>query len=88
MTEFEIGDLVYVKQELWAAGILVSRNPPVQQFRIGKAARVEYVSETDAPSMASIRMESDGEYLIVSTLWLGYWRDFATINEVEEYLDD
>lgn len=88
MTEFEIGDLVYIKQEVWAAGILVSKNPPVQQFRIGKAARVEYVTSTNTPSMASIRMEQDGEHLTVSTLWLGHWRDFATINEVEEYLDD
>lgn len=84
MTEFEIGDLVYIKDQIRTGDIVVSKSPPAQKFRINTAGRVEYIHN----GVASIRMESDGEYIIISTVWLGHWRDFSTINEVEEYLDD
>jgi hypothetical protein len=84
MIEFQIGDLVYIRDEVRINGILVSTNPPVMKFRIGTAGRIEYIDN----NIASIRMEYDGERILVNVMWLGHWKDFATIKEVEDYLDD
>lgn len=87
MTEFQIGDLVYVKQEVKVNDILVARTPPVPADRIGVAARIEYLTDTNVSS-ASIRYESDGSHATIAVHWLAPWQDFATIKEVEDYLDD
>ena len=87
MDEFENGDLVYVKQEIREAGFLISQKPPVSPDRVGVAARIEYIAGEER-AIASIIFEYDGERAIVNASWLGHWKDFATIEEVEDYLDE
>ena len=87
MAEFQVGDLVYIKDEIRVNDILVAATPPVPRDRIGVAARIEYLTDTAVHS-ASIRFESDGNHAIIAVHWLAPWQDFATIKEVEDYLDD
>ena len=87
MTEFQIGDLVYVKDKIKLADIVIATHPPVPKDRIGVAARIEYLTDTSVHS-ASIRYESDGSHAVLAVHWLAPWRDFADVKEVEDYLNE